>query len=143
LFAPLNRLFAEHSRYACFALIAFATLIAAFCWAAKFVSGLWFFFGIGLLLVGIRDVIQTKHAILRNYPILGHMRFFFEFIRPEIRQYFIESDTEAIPFSRQQRACGDSAAPSDREDPESPGVRSSTAAPSASAWTNGVLKRQA
>jgi glutamate synthase domain-containing protein 2 len=104
LFAPLNRLFAEHSRYASFALIAFATLIAAFCWAAKFVSGLWFFVGIGLLLVGIRDVIQTKHAILRNYPIIGHMRFFFEFIRPEIRQYFIESDTEAIPFSRQQRA---------------------------------------
>jgi glutamate synthase domain-containing protein 2 len=104
LFAPLNRLFAEHSRYACFALVAFATLIAAFCWAAKFVSGLWFFIGVGLLLVGVRDVIQTRHAILRNYPIIGHMRFFFEFIRPEIRQYFIESDTDAIPFSRQQRA---------------------------------------
>ena len=54
--------------------------------------------------VGVHDVLQTRHAILRNYPILGHMRFLFEFIRPEIRQYFIENESEAAPFSRAQRS---------------------------------------
>lgn len=53
---------------------------------------------------GVHDLRQTRHAILRNYPILGHLRFFFEYIRPEMRQYFIESDNEAAPFSRAQRS---------------------------------------
>jgi glutamate synthase domain-containing protein 2 len=53
--------------------------------------------------VGVHDLLQTHHAILRNYPILGHMRFLLEFIRPEIRQYFLESESEATPFSRAQR----------------------------------------
>lgn len=57
-----------------------------------------------LVLVGIYDLWQVEHSILRNYPILGHMRFILEFIRPEIRQYFIEGDLEAEPFSRKQRA---------------------------------------
>ena len=56
-----------------------------------------------LTLVGIYDCLQTKHAVLRNYPILGHMRFLLEFIRPEIRQYFIEGDNDKTPFSREQR----------------------------------------
>ncbi|MDG6746227.1 glutamate synthase-related protein, partial [Staphylococcus aureus] len=42
--------------------------------------------------------------ILRNYPIIGHFRFFFEDVRPEIRQYFIEADQDALPFSRMQRS---------------------------------------
>jgi glutamate synthase domain-containing protein 2 len=57
-----------------------------------------------LTLIGVRDVQQTRHAILRNYPVIGHLRFLLEFIRPEMRQYFIESDTEAAPFSRAQRS---------------------------------------
>lgn len=57
-----------------------------------------------LSLVGALDQIQTKHAILRNYPVIGHLRFWLEFIRPEIRQYFLESDNEKLPFSRNQRA---------------------------------------
>ncbi len=57
-----------------------------------------------LVLVGVRDVVQQRHSVLRNYPLIGHLRFFFEFIRPEIRQYFIEGDNEANPFSRQQRS---------------------------------------
>lgn len=56
-----------------------------------------------LTAVGVHDLLQTHHAILRNYPILGHMRFLLEFIRPEIRQYFIENESEATPFSRAQR----------------------------------------
>ena len=57
-----------------------------------------------LCLVGVHDVLQTRRAVLRNYPVIGHLRFLLEFIRPEIRQYFIESDREAAPFSRQQRS---------------------------------------
>ena len=57
-----------------------------------------------LVLLGIWDLLQKQHAILRNYPVMGHLRFIFEFIRPEIRQYFIEGDTEAQPFSRAQRS---------------------------------------
>jgi glutamate synthase domain-containing protein 2 len=57
-----------------------------------------------LSLVGVRDYFQTRHAILRNYPLLAHFRFFFEAIRPEIRQYLLEGDNEAVPFSRAQRS---------------------------------------
>jgi glutamate synthase domain-containing protein 2 len=54
--------------------------------------------------VGLFDLLQTRHAILRNYPVLGHLRFFFEEIRPEMRQYFFESEKDGTPFSRDQRA---------------------------------------
>lgn len=57
-----------------------------------------------LAAVGIWDVTQTRQSIRRNYPVLAHLRFFLEFIRPEIRQYFLETDQEKIPFSRAQRA---------------------------------------
>ena len=60
--------------------------------------------GASLSLPGVRDMLQSKRAILRNYPVIGHLRFLLEFIRPELRQYFIESDNEAAPFSRQQRS---------------------------------------
>jgi glutamate synthase domain-containing protein 2 len=57
-----------------------------------------------LVLLGWNDLRQTSRAVLRNYPVIGHLRYLLEFIRPEIRQYFIESDAEAAPFSRQQRS---------------------------------------
>ncbi|RYF71628.1 MAG: FMN-binding glutamate synthase family protein [Comamonadaceae bacterium] len=57
-----------------------------------------------LVAIGVHDVRQARHAILRNYPVVGHLRFLLEFIRPEMRQYFIESDSEAAPFSRAQRS---------------------------------------
>ncbi len=56
-----------------------------------------------LTALGTYDCLQKRHAILRNYPVLGHMRFLLEFIRPEIRQYFIEGDNDKTPFSREQR----------------------------------------
>ena len=59
---------------------------------------------VGLSLLSIYDLIQTRHAILRNYPIIGHLRFFFEKIRPEMRQYFFEGDTDGRPFPRERRA---------------------------------------
>ncbi|AOB31861.1 glutamate synthase [Bordetella sp. H567] len=57
-----------------------------------------------LALLGLYDLAQPHHAIRRNYPILGNLRFLFEAIRPEIRQYFLEDDTNATPFSRAQRS---------------------------------------
>ncbi len=54
--------------------------------------------------IGVHDLRQSHHSILRNYPILAHLRFFFESIRPEIRQYLLETDTEKVPFSRNQRS---------------------------------------
>ncbi len=56
-----------------------------------------------LALVGGHDLLQTRHSVLRNYPIVGHVRFLLEKIRPEIRQYFGESDTDSQPFSRTER----------------------------------------
>ena len=54
--------------------------------------------------LGLRDFTQRKHAILRNYPISAHLRFILENIRPELRQYFFESDKEGMPFPRDKRA---------------------------------------
>ena len=59
---------------------------------------------LALLLVGIRDATQRRHSILRNFPVLGHMRFFLEKIRPEIQQYFIERNYDGKPFDRDQRS---------------------------------------
>lgn len=55
-------------------------------------------------LVGLWDYTQSRQAIRRNYPVIAHFRFFFEFIRPEIRQYFLETEREEMPFSRAQRS---------------------------------------
>ncbi|WP_299821464.1 FMN-binding glutamate synthase family protein [uncultured Pontibacter sp.] len=57
-----------------------------------------------LHLVYLSNVRQGKHSILRNYPLLGYLRYFFESIRPELRQYFFESDLDGKPFSRRQRS---------------------------------------
>jgi glutamate synthase domain-containing protein 2 len=57
-----------------------------------------------LTLVGYLDYTQDRQAIRRNYPVVAHFRFFFEHFRPEIRQYFLEADTEELPFSRSQRS---------------------------------------
>ena len=79
--------------------------------------GLEFFFGfrtllidiplvvfISLAVVGTVDVFQKRHAVLRNYPLSAHIRFILEEIRPEIRQYFLESEKDGTPFSRDKRA---------------------------------------
>src|ERR1700730_9118360 len=59
---------------------------------------------IALAVVGTVDVLQSRHAILRNYPLTAHIRFILEEIRPEIRQYFLESEKDGTPFSRDKRA---------------------------------------
>jgi glutamate synthase domain-containing protein 2 len=69
--------------------------------------GLWLvpilLFG-SLSVLGVRDLIQTRHAVLRNYPISAHLRFILEEIRPEMRQYFFEGEKDGMPFSRDKRA---------------------------------------
>ncbi|MBA3594872.1 MAG: FMN-binding glutamate synthase family protein [Polaromonas sp.] len=91
-------------RYAVMGLCLLGALLAS----ASLLSGGrgWIVLGVSatLLGLGIRDLRQTPSSILRNYPVIGHLRFLLEFIRPEIRQYFIESDSEAVPFSRAQRS---------------------------------------
>ncbi len=54
--------------------------------------------------VGAFDYLQKGSALRANFPILGHLRYFFESIRPELRQYFWEDDDDALPYSRNQRA---------------------------------------
>ncbi len=98
----LNRYFPI--RYTAWLLCAVGLLLCTFTWVAFGTGGLLALVFALLLGLGLRDVLQTRHSILRNYPVIGHLRFLLEFIRPEMRQYFIESDTEAAPFSRQQRS---------------------------------------
>src|SRR5246500_1778032 len=59
-----------------------------------------------LTLLGIRDLTQKNHAVLRNYPISAHLRFLLEEIRPEMRQYFFESEKDGMPFSLDKRPFG-------------------------------------
>ena len=67
---------------------------------------LWIFAALfaGLVILGLLDLLQSQHSIRRNYPVIGHIRWLAEMIRPEIRQYLIESDSDAAPFSRSQRS---------------------------------------
>ncbi len=67
----------------------------------------WGWIGIGLgvlvLVVAIHDLTQKKHAILRNFPVVGHVRYWLEAIGPELRQYIVTANDEERPFSRDQR----------------------------------------
>ena len=72
-------------------------LVTPWAWAGVIIFG-------SLMFLGLYDVIQTKHAILRNYPVAGHLRFFFEGFRVELRQYLLENDQDENPFSREDRS---------------------------------------
>ncbi|NMY40133.1 FMN-binding glutamate synthase family protein [Pseudomonas sp. WS 5013] len=92
------------NRYAFFACCVLFTLVSlpwlgahAWLWPLTLISGL-------LSLVGVNDLLQTRQAVRRNYPILGNIRYLVEAIRPEIRQYLLEADGDELPFSRAQRS---------------------------------------
>ena len=91
-------------RYTAFFVALAGLCISLLLFVASGQGGLWALLFAFLSVVGIHDLQQTHHAILRNYPIIGHIRFILETIRPELRQYFLESETEAAPFSRAQRS---------------------------------------
>ncbi len=91
-------------RYTAFALcllLIFPSLALALVW-----PGGWALFVMFVLLslLGVRDLVQTRHSVQRAYPIIGHARWMIELIGPEIRQYLIEADEDAAPFSRSQRS---------------------------------------
>ncbi|MGI2056539.1 FMN-binding glutamate synthase family protein [Shewanella baltica] len=56
-----------------------------------------------LVLLGLYDLFQAKHSILRNFPVIGHMRYLLEMIGPELHQYFVESDTDGKPINKNHR----------------------------------------
>ncbi|MET3662415.1 FMN-binding glutamate synthase family protein [Aquamicrobium ahrensii] len=94
----------SHQRY----LVFVATgLISVAALAGGLIYSPWLFLLVvvsgALFLLGLHDLRQHKHSILRNYPIVGHLRFVLESVRPEIRQYLIESDNDQVPFSREDR----------------------------------------
>ena len=62
-----------------------------------------FVFTFLLFIIALRDFLQKKRSILSNFPLLGRFRFFLESIRPELRQYYWETDDEEVPYSRNQR----------------------------------------
>ncbi|GAB1463862.1 FMN-binding glutamate synthase family protein [Pedobacter sp.] len=57
-----------------------------------------------IVLLGIYDMIQPKHSIVRNYPVVGRLRYFMENMRPKVYQYFVESDTNGTPYNRLNRS---------------------------------------
>ncbi len=82
-------------------LVVVLTGVAAWLWPPTLIV----FVGVLLLtILGYMDVVQREHTIRRNYPVVGRLRYALESIRPEIQQYFIESDTNGQPFSREQRS---------------------------------------
>ncbi len=91
-------------RYALWLLCGAGALLSGLSWAWHGQGAVWLLLFGALSALGLRDRLQTRRSVLRNYPVAGHLRYLMEHIRPEIRQYFIESDHEAAPFSRQQRS---------------------------------------
>src|SRR5688572_24808081 len=59
--------------------------------------------GAAAALIAARDLVQKRHAILRNFPLIGHGRYLLEEVGPELRQYIVASNNEERPFSRDQR----------------------------------------
>lgn len=85
--------------------------IAAFLIALTIMLGLyhpflwWTFIFTGpFVILGIYDLYQPKHSIVRNYPVFGRLRYFMEELRPKVYQYFVESDTNGTPYSRLNRS---------------------------------------
>ena len=88
-----------------FILLAFGISLILFGLSLFSAAWLWAFCVIGpIILIGLYDIFQTKHSIRRLYPVIGHFRYMLESIRPEIQQYFVESDSNGTPISREFRS---------------------------------------
>ncbi|WTJ85437.1 FMN-binding glutamate synthase family protein [Streptomyces sp. NBC_01538] len=75
--------------------------------ASVWVSPYWLFAAVPVTLLGLLgtwDLLQPRHSVLRNYPVLGHARFLLEKIRPEVQQYFVERSYDGRPFDRDVRS---------------------------------------
>jgi len=82
-------------------IIAFGAIVLALRGVAALWSGA--ILALAVAALGLRDWVQRGHAVQRNYPVIGHVRWLFESLRPALRQYLFEADEEAAPFSRAQR----------------------------------------
>ena len=83
------------------AVVLLTIILVSFAWRPV----LWILLLVGpLVLMGIYDMFQTSHTLLRNFPLFGRVRYFMEILRPGIYQYFIESNTEGRPFNRINRS---------------------------------------
>ena len=93
------------SRYTVFVLCLLATALSLVLipWGRHWAEVAAALFG-ALSVIGVIDLLQAHHSIQRNYPVIGHIRWMVEMIRPEIRQYLMEADEDAAPFSRSQRS---------------------------------------
>ena len=91
-------------RFVPLAIVLLVLVLCVYFWtlspAVRLLAGL----AAGVTLLGLYDVLQTRHSILRNYPISGHFRWLFESVRPQVRQYLIEGENDQTPFSRSQRS---------------------------------------
>ena len=100
----LRRLGWRPSRWAGFGFCLMVTLVGVALWnQGAWAVGLAVVGGV-LSLVGVGDLLQPEHSLQRNYPVLAHIRWLAELVRPELRQYLFESEEEAAPFSRSQRS---------------------------------------
>jgi len=88
-----------------FVVVSIVTSILVVVLAQVWPDAWWLFaFILPPICLGVYDMLQRKHTILRLYPVVGHFRYLFESIRAEIQQYFVESDTNGVPFSREFRS---------------------------------------
>eukprot|EP01037_Dinobryon_pediforme_P027116 gene27116-29893_t len=92
------------TRYLILWIVLFLTIALAALAADHLTSWWWTAIPLVLSGLGVRDIVQSRHAILRNYPLIGHFRFMFEAIRPELRQYFFEGEDDGAPFTRKKRS---------------------------------------
>jgi len=73
--------------------------------ALRWPAALWAYLPLGPLIgLGVADMLQTQQTVRRNFPVIGHGRYLMEMIRPEINQYFVESNVDGKPFSRNERS---------------------------------------
>jgi hypothetical protein len=78
------------------------SVVAALAWSAW-----WWILAVVLIVfraLAVYDVVQRRHAILRNYPVVGHVRYLLEKVRPELQQYFIERNYDGRPYDRDTRS---------------------------------------
>lgn len=94
----------KFSRHIVFIVCIAATLasLAGLAWSPWWALGCAAFGGLTAL--GVRDMVQTRHSVLRNYPVIGHVRWMIEAVAPELRQYLFESGNDQAPFTRDQRS---------------------------------------
>ena len=98
--------------YAISSALIVTTLLLSLLWPPV----LWAFVVIGpLMAIGIHDIVQVRRAILRNFPVIGHGRYLLEMVRPEIQQYFVESNIDGRPFERARRSVVYQRAKSERD----------------------------